>query len=223
MRNCPLCGAKAQGLAFPYQTHWNEKDFYYVACSECATTFVDPGPNDADFAKMYSKEIYHDVHYGTLDSRAALSSLEKLEPFRDARKSILDYACGAGGFLRAAGKSVRVPWDGIRRGMSAKPHVATQAEIHGPDEFESSGMTFDIIHLGDILEHLPEPARTMRGPERRLAPGGLFVIEGPLQRNASLVFWSAAGFKALRRAFGVDRVSGTPPTHLDPDRPDCPA
>ena len=75
-------------------------------------------------------------------------------------------------------------------------------------------MTFDIIHLGDILEHLPEPARTMRGLERRLAPGGLFVIEGPLQRNASLVFWSAAGFKALRRAFGVDRVSGTPPTHL---------
>ena len=191
MRNCPLCGAKAQGLAFPYQTHWNEKDFYYVACSECATTFVDPGPNDADFAKMYSKEIYHDVHYGTLDSRAALSSLEKLEPFRDARKSILDYACGAGGFLRAAANPVRVPWDGIRRGCPRSRTLQLKAEIHGPDEFESSGMTFDIIHLGDILNICLSPQEQC-GTERRLAPGGLFVIEGPLQRNASLVFWSAA-------------------------------
>lgn len=215
MRNCPLCGARAASPAFPYQTRWNDKDFHYVACSSCGTTFVDPVPDEADFAKMYSKEVYHDVHYGTVDTRAAAASLGKLEPFRGGRRSLLDYACGAGGFLRAAAVSgyechgmefasdVR---DAARRNSGAK--------VYSPDELGASNTLFDVIHMGDILEHLPEPVKTMRELERRLAPGGMLVVEGPLQRNASPVFWSAAGFKALRRAFGADRTAGTPPTHL---------
>lgn len=215
MRNCPLCGAKAGRRAFPYQTHWNGKDFFYIACSSCGTTFVDPVPSDSDFAKMYSKETYHDVHYATLDTRAAEASLETLRSFRGARKSLLDYACGSGRYLHAA-RRFGYECHGVEYAADVREaaHRSSGAAVYSPAEMESSGKTFDIIHMGDILEHLPEPSKTMRDLERRLAPGGLFVVEGPLQRNASPVLWIAAGFKALRRAAGVDRTAGTPPTHL---------
>ena len=59
---------------------------------------------------------------------------------------------------------------------------------------KASGRRYDIIYMGDVLEHLPAPAATLRDLDGLLAPGGLFFVEGPLEDNVSLVYYSARLF-----------------------------
>lgn len=50
---------------------------------------------------------------------------------------------------------------------------------------------FDAIHLGDVLEHLPDPAGTLTHLLSALKPNGLLFVEGPLEDNASPVLWAS--------------------------------
>lgn len=215
MRACPLCGGPGAGWAFPYATVWNGKRFGYFACRDCPTTYVDPVPSSEDFAAMYAKENYHDVHYRVPDSRPAARSLARVRPYLGQCRSILDFACGMGGFLIGA-KAAGLDAFGVEYDPDVRK--AAQANSGCPvvalEEVEKSQTTFDVIHLGDVLEHLPEPKPLMLRLQGLLKPGGVFFAEGPLQRNASLVYWSSAGFKMIRRGLGIDRDGSAPPTHL---------
>lgn len=215
MRSCPLCGGSGNGSAFPYATHWNGKRFDYVACGDCATTYVDPVPTQDDFAVMYAKENYHDVHYRTPDPGPARSSLRRIESFSAGRRSLLDFGCGMGGFLIAA-KAAGFDCVGVEYEDAARKAAQANSgcRVCSLDELKKLGATFDIIHLGDVLEHLPDPKALVTELRVLLSPGGFFFVEGPLQKNASLVYWSASIFKYLRRALYLDRPGILPPTHL---------
>src|SRR5208283_2204086 len=59
--------------------------------------------------------------------------------------------------------------------------------------------TYDPIHLGDVLEPLPEPGATLRELLGFVKPGGLLFMEGPLETNPSPVFGAARLFGAVKR------------------------
>jgi SAM-dependent methyltransferase len=82
------------------------------------------------------------------------------------------------------------------------------------DEIAAGALTYDVVHLGDVLEHLPDPRRIMGELQRALAPGGVFLIEGPLEENRSLVAWSAALTRRVKTALGRSCYAAGPPTHL---------
>jgi len=54
--------------------------------------------------------------------------------------------------------------------------------------------SYDALQLGDVLEHLPEPAETRRELLAFVKPGGLLFVEGPQETNPSPVFWAARLF-----------------------------
>ena len=215
MGPCLLCGGDALGPAFPWATRWNGKEFRYLECGLCRATFVDPLPSDEDFRLMYAGENYHDIHYQTLDSTQFEKTLARVRPLLSQTRDVLDYGCGIGGFLVAAAqagmRSHGVEFDAAARERAKKN---TGIEVHVPQALARLGLKFDLIHLGDVLEHLPDPKAVFLRLRSLLNPGGLFLVEGPLQRNASPVFWCSAGVKRLRRALGVDRPGSSPPTHL---------
>lgn len=77
-----------------------------------------------------------------------------------------------------------------------------------------AGQLFDVIHLGDVLEHLPDPATTLAGLLTRLKPGGLLFVEGPLETNPSPVYWAARLFGAVKHRLRPAEIGGGVPTHL---------
>lgn len=163
-RLCPICGGSPGSLRFPYRTRYDDIDFDYLGCRACATVFVDPVPAPSTFAKMYAKSAYHDVHYGNPDSSGYRKSAELLAKHVPAGSVVLDYGCGAGGFLAAcseqAFRPIGVDFD-ESAARSAAEFVGCAWASMADFEAGQPESLFDVIHLGDVLEHLPDPHQTI--------------------------------------------------------------
>lgn len=216
-RDCPICGGAPRGHAFPYMTRFNDCDFTYLRCGSCSTVFVDPVPDAATFALMYAKADYHDRHYEGVARTAYIESVAFLSRHLRPGKRILDYGCGAGYFLEAciaAGFTpVGVEFDAdeaLAAGQSAGCQTCSV------EEFERSCQCdlFDAVHLGDVLEHLPDPLATLASLGERLPAGGLIYVEGPLEVNPSPVYWCALLFGRVKKVIRPNKFGYRPPTHL---------
>lgn len=216
-RTCPLCGAKATGVDFPYATRFNDVRFNYLRCGNCSSVFVDPVPDLETFARMYAKSDYHDCYYEGKDGGRYTESARLLKQYLPAGALVLDYGCGIGAFLKALGAEGFVPF-GVEFDQDAARFAGENARCStlSVDEFRarSEGLKFDAIHLGDVLEHLPDPAGTLRELLSQLRPGGVLFVEGPLEINPSPVFWAARLFGAIKLMARPAFIAGHPPTHL---------
>jgi len=215
---CPLCGGKPKGLAFPYRIRYQDNLFHYVRCCQCATVYVSPVPDAITFESMYAPEAYHDLHYGLdVDLLAYQKSISLLNTFALPGCGILDFGCGAGHFLLACRLQgfrcfgVEFSRDAAR----AAAQCSGVAVVSVADWLSSdSVMLFDAIHLGDVLEHLPDPAGTLKQLLAALKPNGLLFFEGPLEENASLVLWASRSVGRLNRFLRPTLVGEGVPTHL---------
>ncbi len=213
---CPLCGGSPDGPAFPFSTQWNGRRFDYVGCGACGSAFVTPLPDAGDLARMYDPAVYHDIHYAGEEIgpelRHTIATLCRQAP---PPRSLLDFGCGAGVFLRLAADAGYAS-HGVEQNCGAIDSAAARTDlpVSTIEEVESSGARFDIIHLADVLEHLPDPAATLRRLEALLSPTGQFLIRGPLERQTSLVFLASSTVKKARRLVGRDREGSHPPYHL---------
>lgn len=216
-RLCPLCDASASGMAFPFSVQFAGKRFDYFKCSRCASVFVNPVPNALTFAAMYAKAEYHDCHYVACDKVAYIKAAQLLRGLAPAGATVLDYGCGAGYFLQAVKKEGFLPC-GVEFDADAAKLAAENVgcEVLTVEMFsaQAGGNNFDVIHLGDVLEHLPNPASILRGLLTRLKPGGILFIEGPLEINPSPVYWAANFFGTMKKYLRPGHVGQGQPTHL---------
>lgn len=210
-----MCGGVGSGLAFPYTTHWNGKEFKYIGCEGCGTAFVDTLPDDSDFSLMYTKENYHDVFYGNLELETYERSIAKMMMYCTPHRSVLDFGCGNGSFLVAA-RQAGFFCCGVEYTDTVREEARRNSgmSVYGFNELKDSGQKFDIIHLGDVLEHIPEPEALIKELSKLLSPGGIFFVEGPLENNSSLVYFFAASFKTIRQRLIIDTSCNIAPFHL---------
>jgi SAM-dependent methyltransferase len=191
--------------------------YRYLRCRECRAVFVDPVPDADAFAAMYAKSDYHDRHYVERDTTAYDTSARLLATLAPSGARVLDYGCGVGLFV---GALAREGFDahGIELDADAAAAAAraTGRPVYDADAFwdRDAGGRFDVIHLGDVLEHLPDPVQRAQQLLARLSPGGLLFLEGPIEENASPVYAAARAFGAVRRRLQPERVGAHPPTHL---------
>jgi 2-polyprenyl-3-methyl-5-hydroxy-6-metoxy-1,4-benzoquinol methylase len=216
-RSCPLCCGRANSITFPYATCFNGSKFYYLKCGRCSTVFVDPVPDLKTFSKMYSKNAYHDCHYDGVEHKPYLESARLLRKYVPKDSVVLDYGCGLGDFLKALKSTGLVPY-GIDYDVDAADFAGEDtgcktASVNGFFAL-STKPVFDSIHLGDVLEHLPNPYETLRQLLDYLRQGGVLFVEGPLEINHSPVYYFARSFGYLKRLLKQDNYNDHPPTHL---------
>lgn len=217
IRQCPICDGTASGLAFPFAVQFAGKHFTYFECSRCASVFVNPVPDAQTFAAMYARAEYHDCHYATCDKSAYTRAARLLKDVAPAGATVLDYGCGAGYFLQAVKKEGFLPF-GVEFDAEAAKLAAENVgcDVYTVDMFavqeEVNG--FDVIHLGDVLEHLPDPGSTLKGLLTHLIPGGFLFVEGPLEVNPSPVYWAAKLFGTAKHYLRPGHVGQGKPTHL---------
>lgn len=127
-------------------------------------------------------------------------------------KRVLDVGCDEGLFaavLRERGCAVS--------GIELDPVAAEVARAHldellvgdiaGMDLVGTFGKaSFDVIVFADVLEHLPDPAATLRAVRPLLAPGGVVVISIPNVAHADLRISLALGRWDYRATGLLDRT-----------------
>jgi 2-polyprenyl-3-methyl-5-hydroxy-6-metoxy-1,4-benzoquinol methylase len=128
----------------------------------------------------------------TLDPSISNNSHYQLLDLVGGRKSVLDVGC-ATGFLAQALVERGCVVSGIEYDVDAaeqaRQHldqlvVGDLNEIDLAEAF--GGRTFDVIILGDVLEHLVDPAVVLAGLVILLAPGGSVVISVPNVAHGSM-------------------------------------
>jgi SAM-dependent methyltransferase len=213
--DCPLCGGTPSGAAFPFGMVWNGRTFDYIRCSRCRSSFLSPLPTGEEFRLMYGQSAYHDLYYDDAAEEPVPSTLPAVRPMLKAGGRLLDFGCGNGAFLIAA-RTAGFESEGVELDEKAREQAAANSgcAVSAFEAVRAEGRRYDVIHLGDVLEHLPAPAQAMRDLEPLLAEGGLFFVEGPLEDNRSLVLLAARLFGSLKKMRGRPLHGDLPPFHL---------
>jgi len=169
------------------------KDGYdVIACDVCGFRHVIPLPDPTALEQAY-REAYYTVekptflsHAGEDQEWAALAQRDRLESFERllpaARRRILDIGCGPGFFLKTAKER---GW--TVRGLEPSRQAAEHARGLGLDIVEDffSARTaaqlghYDVVHLNNVLEHVPNPLVLVRLARDLLTPGGLLCLNVP--------------------------------------------
>lgn len=215
-RSCPFCDGVAGAAAFPFASRYAGEVYAYRSCRTCGTRFIDPLPRADVFAQIYAPVSYHDQYYdgeGQGDYEATAALLAKHLPLG---AKVLDYGCGAGHLITALRNHGFTP-SGAEFSADAARNAAerTSCPVHDLSEphwpYQES---WDCVHFGDVIEHLPEPKVLLNTALERLRPGGYLSATGPLEANRSLVNGAAAIVGRAKRLYRPHTVAEFPPYHL---------
>jgi 2-polyprenyl-3-methyl-5-hydroxy-6-metoxy-1,4-benzoquinol methylase len=184
---CPICDGNSLKHYCRVRSLFTEGEFIqYDRCKACQTVLRNPRlPDDYRIQIYEEKVLSHDqkgldpvsqTHYYHM-----LQTLKALVP-DNALRRLLDFGCGAGGFLveaRDAGFDVV----GLEVNKDLASAVADQYGIRvfqgliTDAAFENE--TFNFIISSQVFEHLLDPKTTLQSLISHLEPGGVILIEVP--------------------------------------------
>ncbi|MDC0834159.1 class I SAM-dependent methyltransferase [Geitlerinema sp. CS-897] len=195
---CGVCGADnwhpyASGKDYEYDT--SNDVFRMVRCKECGNVYLNPRPAEVEFSQIYPPN-YYAYNYDTavhpiarrakdwLDAGKVKSWIAPFETKRALR--FLDVGCGNGRYLTML----------HRLGLAKHQLFGVEMDATAIDRLNAEGYQgfygrlediadelpenyFDVIVLLQVLEHVANPAETVRCLGRLLRPGGRLILETP--------------------------------------------
>jgi len=186
-QNCIHCGGSDHTLLFQNQDHISGETFPIERCNQCELIATANVPKD--LSKYYTTQYYGEdgkrfnfvIEWAiglVRKSRTKIVSKNKKTP-----GSILDIGCGRGLMLHYLKQS---GWKA--EGVEYSPELSRAAkETYGIDvhvaqnieECKFADESFDAVTILHVLEHVPNPKKTLKEIYRILKPGGICIIEVP--------------------------------------------
>jgi SAM-dependent methyltransferase len=161
---------------------------------------------------MYDRDYGEAVHGGPDidDPRERTRVLDWLR--KAGGGTFIDFGCGQGGLLaEVAAQGWRVA--GVEMDPAVAELVAGRTSltvVSDPDRLLASGIApADVVHLGDVVEHLTNLDEQMPVILRLVKPGGMLLSQGPLEASPTLFTLALR----LARAVRPRRVE-SPPYHV---------
>jgi SAM-dependent methyltransferase len=153
-------------------------------------------------APSFDDAAFREENRGLLDDFAALG----------ARGRLLDVGCATGGLVRHANER---GWQA--QGVELSPDAAAYARSRGLEVFRGDLLEarlpaahFDLVYMGDVLEHVPDCRTVVAEVARVLKPGGWFYLRGPVTTNSIARALALRLYRALGRTIVLHEV----PYHL---------
>ena len=173
-----------------------------VKCRKCGLVFINPRPSQSLVLKGYEKaggDEYVSQADGRVETfRHSVELIEKLAFHgKKLKAKVLDVGSAAGFFLKAAKDAGwdshgvepngwMVKWGNKKFGLKMQQGTLETAKF--PKN------SFDLVTMWDVLEHVPDPKKTLKDANAFLKPGGFLVINFPnigstLARIAGRRWW----------------------------------
>jgi len=204
-----------------YGTVIDSVDGYDVInCTLCEFKHIAPIPVPAEQQALYTHEYYsvqkpeylnrhrEDREWWDLTYGDRYDTFEKMLP--PDRRKILDIGSGPGFFL-LHGKERGWQTIGIEPSTKAAAHSRDLGleimEGFLTTETASQLGEFDVVHMSEVIEHLPDPREMVSLVRRLLTPGGIAYVTAPNDYNPFQ--------EALRKACGYQPWWVAPPYHIN--------
>ncbi len=182
-RPCNLCGSDSR-------EHFVRKDL--VRCQACSLVFVNSTPDLGQLGALYGEAYYRSENSRELGytdyiadelniRRTARRRLRRLQR-RVSTGRLLDVGCATGFFLDEAQQA---GWTttGLDLSNFAVQYARQQFGLdahHGTLESVSlPAESFDLVTMWDVIEHVPDPAESIRQAFRLLREDGVISLATP--------------------------------------------
>ncbi len=169
--------------------------FDVIHCESCGFKHIIPIPDEEEMTRIYTRQfhaeykplmIQHQLEDQQWYDTTNKARLEAIEGLLKRKGTLLDVGSGTGFFLNEA---VKQGWEakgvepsGIAAEYSRSKGLEVEHAFFDQECAESIGK-FDVVHLWEVLEHLPDPAGMINLCRQVLNPGGLIVIGVPNDYN----------------------------------------
>jgi SAM-dependent methyltransferase len=213
---CP-CGGIELGPAV-YSTAFRGHAYELRPCLRCRRLLLDPPPSADELAAAYDPSYYgagSSKFVGPIEagiewfrrsrSRAARRLVEAGPKPEGRAPRVLDIGCGNGRFLAHLAEAgfechgTELSAETARRAMGLTGIQVRVGELEA-DSYPAA--SFELVSIWHVLEHLPDPERTLHHCARWLVPGGALMLAVP-----NVASWQARIFRGAW--FHLD-----PPRHL---------
>ena len=180
------------------------KFFYFVQCDGCGLIYQNPRFDFNELRmiayppEMFIKGKERKIIRGTKvrERYKWLREIKQIEKFSNKGK-ILDIGCANGIFLYYCEKNGWEPY-GIEQSEIAVNYATkeldlnvkqgTLEDVKYPDDF------FDVVTMFDVIEHLPDPKKTLQKIHKILKPNGLLIVMtinvGSLNARVAGKYWT---------------------------------
>lgn len=206
---CLVCGGHTDFFL-------KEQGYSFQKCLACGFFFVDPMPSDDELAVVYSPKANYQSNklkkdYKQERNEKYVKIFEELKKYTESGQKVLDVGTSDGEFLYYAKNAGFLPF-------GVEPNKTT-AEIANKNDlnvfcgflenchFEKN--SFDVLRLGDVLEHSNNPTKLLYECRTFLKVGGLLIISIPNMDSP----WVKSTYY-LKKAWSLPWSVLTPPHHL---------
>lgn len=191
-KKCYICGSsEIEDTGYSLR---DDETIKVLRCKRCSLVFLSSFEHiNKDFykdGKMHSGNFDHkrwlEASYD--DDRRRFLMLKKIIK----GKKLLDFGCGAGGFLMMA-KDYASKVAGVEKqdALRALFNEKNLDIFDNPDEIHDK---FDVITMFHVLEHLPDPKSVIKELLNKLKDDGKLIIEVPNEDDALLSLYACKKF-----------------------------
>lgn len=189
---CYLCGEN-KFVKRPGKVRDNP-ELEVIECLSCGLVFLSSFDHiDNDY---YSKSLIHEEFF---DLESVIKDVSwdddrRFEYFKRfiENKSLLDFGCGAGGFLLRA-RSVASSVAGVELEERMLAYLKKE-NVPVFDDVTKIADHFDVITIFHVLEHMKEPIAILKGLSEKLKKGGNIIVEVPSANDALLKLYENVSF-----------------------------
>ena len=191
---------------------------YFYKCLDCRGYSLWPKLENWEIQKLYSTNYIGDVGpESSLDYEPDKARFSKLEIFLRGASNpqqmyFLDYGCGASADTVIMAKALGFQSFGVEVAGETRTEakLVSGCKIYSPKEIASEQHRFDIVFIGDVLEHVSDPISLLKSLQESLNNGGILIIQGPLEGALTL-----SNFLVAIKAQLLHKRPGTfPPYHV---------
>jgi SAM-dependent methyltransferase len=198
---CPLCNEDRSRESWLGTAIYHGKAFPYVECCRCFSLYCDPMPDEQTLREMYGPSYV--MSFSPDPSIDDPKEPEKVLAWlaKSGKGTFIDYGCGKGELLNAAAD---LGWNVL--GVEFDDEVAlkltqqTGLEVLTTRQALASEAIADVLHLGDVVEHMTKINKQMPEVLKLIKPGGYLIAQGPLEGNLNVFTLGIRLSRSLRSA-----------------------
>lgn len=179
MSKCPICKNKTK---FQYKKSNYITNYNYYQCQNCDFLFTNPMPTQTELNSYYNS-LYHveKVQKEKVRAKAKLV-LQRLKKIKGKNLEVLEIGCSYGYFLKEAEKQ-KHKCSGIElskiTAKFAKENLKTNNIYNVNFETWKTKNKYDVVVLLDVIEHLPDPNKSISKIKKLLKKDGVIVFTTP--------------------------------------------